>query len=183
MLPALLAGLFNPNLCSEEAGPGFAAAERRAIAMTADLVGFNPARAGGVFTFGGTGTLLYGVKVGLEKACPGTLRRGVQPGAVVLCSEQAHYAVLNAAGWLGLGEEQVQHVPTDADNMRSSSMPLDQQAREHLLPPAGRSRPSWPRSVRPMPLAWTILPESRRCAMPGSATSGLNIGPTCTPMP
>ena len=55
LLPALLAGLFNPNLCSEEAGPGFAEAERRAIAMTAELVGFNPARAGGVFTFGGTG--------------------------------------------------------------------------------------------------------------------------------
>ncbi len=133
---ALLSGLFNPNLCSEEAGPGFAAAERRTVAMTAELVGYDPTAASGVFTFGGTGALLYGLKVGLEKACPGTLRRGVQPGAVVLCSVQAHYAVLNAAGWLGLGEDQVQFVPTDSDNALKLDA-LDRQAREHLA--AGRS--------------------------------------------
>ena len=38
--------------------------------MTAELIGYDPAQAGGVFTFGGTGTMLYGVKIGLEKACP-----------------------------------------------------------------------------------------------------------------
>ncbi len=36
-----------------------------------------PQRAGGVFTFGGTGGMLYGVKIGLEKAVPGCLRAGL----------------------------------------------------------------------------------------------------------
>ncbi len=39
-------------------------------------------QSGGVFTFGGTGTLLYGVKVGLEKACPGTVHSGIREPAV-----------------------------------------------------------------------------------------------------
>ena len=38
--------------------------------MAAALLVYDPQQSGGVFTFGGTGTLLYGVKVGLEKACP-----------------------------------------------------------------------------------------------------------------
>ena len=68
--------MYNPNLCSDESGRRFSEAEVRARAMTADLVGLRSAHAGGVFTFGGTGTLLYGVKVGLEKAVPGAGRTG-----------------------------------------------------------------------------------------------------------
>ena len=40
--------------------------------MTADLVGYPPGEAGGLFTFGGTGGVLYGLKIGLEKALPGS---------------------------------------------------------------------------------------------------------------
>ena len=44
--------------------------------MTASLVGYDPAASDGVFTFGGTGTLLYGAKIGLEKAVPGRAPQG-----------------------------------------------------------------------------------------------------------
>ena len=57
------------------------------MAMTAALVGYDPARADGVFTFGGTGTLLYGVKIGLEKAVPGARRDGLRTPAVIVCSD------------------------------------------------------------------------------------------------
>ena len=55
--------------------------------MTAALVGYDPARADGVFTFGGTGTLLYGAKIGLEKAVPGVRRDGLRTPAVLVCSD------------------------------------------------------------------------------------------------
>ena len=55
--------------------------------MTAALVGYDPARADGVFTFGGTGTLLYGAKIGLEKAVPGVRRDGLRTPAVIVCSD------------------------------------------------------------------------------------------------
>lgn len=116
IIGVLLASTYNPNLCSDESGRGFSEAEVKASSMAAALVGYDPDRAGGVFTFGGTGCLFYGLKIGLEKAVPGAMRRGVREPVVVLASEHCHYAVLNAAGWLGIGQESVVRVPTHLDN-------------------------------------------------------------------
>lgn len=116
VIGVLLPLLYNPNLCSDESGRRFAEAEVRAIAMTAQLVGYDPQRAGGLFTFGGTGTLLYGVKVGLEKACPGAGRQGLKDDVVLLSSEQSHYSCLTVASWLGIGQDHVVRVPSDTNN-------------------------------------------------------------------
>ena len=55
-------------------------------------------------------------KIGLEKACPDTKKKGICEQAVLLCSEQAHYATKTVANWLGLGEDNVIQVPTTPDN-------------------------------------------------------------------
>ncbi len=112
----VLPSMYNPNLCSDESGRGFSEAEVRVASIVARMIGYDPGQAGGLFTFGGTGTLLYGVKIGLENACPGTLQHGVCQEAVVLASQQSHYACLNVAGWLGIGQEHVIRVPTLSDN-------------------------------------------------------------------
>ena len=39
---------------------GLMLTEAAVVAMASRLVGYDPARAAGVFTFGGTGTVLYG---------------------------------------------------------------------------------------------------------------------------
>lgn len=116
IIGVLLPATYNPNLCSEESSRRCAEAEERVVAMSADLVGYDPRRAAGVFTFGGTGTLLYGVKLGLEKALPGTMQRGLAERPILLASGQAHYSLRNVAGWLGLGEDQVWLARTHADN-------------------------------------------------------------------
>jgi glutamate/tyrosine decarboxylase-like PLP-dependent enzyme len=116
IIGVLLPSMYNPNLCSEEVSRRIAEAEIRVAAMSADLIGYDPRRAGGVFTFGGTGGLLYGVKVGLEKAAPGSLARGLKQDAVVVASDESHYSVLSVAGWLGIGQENVIRVPTAPDN-------------------------------------------------------------------
>ena len=112
----LLASTYNPNLVSDESGRGFSAAEVRATAMAAQLVGYDPARSGGVFTFGGTGGMLYGVKVGLEKALPGCLAAGLREPAVVLASNHSHACTRNVSAWLGIGQDNVILVPTAADH-------------------------------------------------------------------
>lgn len=112
MLPAI----YNPNLCSEESGRGFSEAEARATAMAADLVGYDPEHCGGLFTFGGTGTLLYGVKIGLEKCIPDIFHKGLRGEAVVFASQQGHYGTSSAAGWLGIGQENVIKVDSHPDN-------------------------------------------------------------------
>lgn len=116
ILGTLLPAIYNPNLCSEEASRGVALAEVEAISMTAALMGYDPARSGGVFTFGGTATLLYAIRIGIEKCCPGTIRHGLREQPVVVCSDQAHYATTTAAAWLGLGLDNVVKIPSAPNN-------------------------------------------------------------------
>src|SRR5262249_27361032 len=89
-----------------------AMAEVEAASITARLVGYDPERSAGVFTLGGTGATLYGVKIGLEKACPGTMQKGVHADALLFASDASHYCRYNIAGWLGLGTDRIVTVPT-----------------------------------------------------------------------
>lgn len=116
IIGGLLPSIYNPNLVSDESSHKVALAEVEVIAMASKLLGYDAQTAGGVFTFGGTGTTLYGVKLGLEKACPHSLQHGLKETAYILCSERAHYAALSVAGWLGIGTDQVVQIPTTADN-------------------------------------------------------------------
>ncbi len=116
IISVLLPLIYNPNLCSDESARLFAEAEVAAASMSASLVGYDPDRAAGQFTFGGTGGMLYGVKIGLEKALPGSGQRGVKEDAVILASTQSHYCCLNVASWLGIGQDNVISVPTTLDN-------------------------------------------------------------------
>lgn len=116
IIGAMLPAIYNPNLVSEESGRGFSEAEARATAMTADLVGYDPELSGGLFTFGGTGTLLYGLKIGLEKCLPDVFDKGLRGDAVIFASQQGHYGSLSAAGWLGIGQENVTKVDSHLDN-------------------------------------------------------------------
>lgn len=116
IIGVLLPAMYNPNLVSEESGHRIAEAEVRATAMAAELVGYDAHRAAGVFTFGGSGAMLYGLRIGLEKALPGTIRAGRGERAVIIGSDQSHYSLLNVAGWLGLGMDNVVRVRSHEDN-------------------------------------------------------------------
>ncbi|HEX3314160.1 MAG TPA: pyridoxal-dependent decarboxylase [Gemmataceae bacterium] len=116
VIGVLLASLYNPNLGWDEYSRRVALAEVEATAIAADLVGYDPTTAGGVFTFGGTGTTLYGVKLGLEKAWPGTMVNGIQGDAVLFASDVSHYCRFNIAGWLGIGARNIVVIPTGTDN-------------------------------------------------------------------
>ncbi|MCX7399556.1 MAG: pyridoxal-dependent decarboxylase [Planctomycetales bacterium] len=117
ILGTLLPAIYNPNLCSEEASRGVALAEAEVISMTARLMGYDPNSSGGIFTFGGTGTLLYAIRLGIEKAVPGAMQNGILGNMpVVVCSDQAHYANKTAASWLGLGANSVVKIPTAPNN-------------------------------------------------------------------
>lgn len=121
IIGGLLPSIYNPNLVSEESSRQVSLAEVEAISMTAALVGYDPAVADGVFTFGGTGTLLYGAKIGLEKAVPDVRRHGLHASAAIVCSDRAHYACRTIANWLGIGEQNVVSVPTRDDNQMQTS--------------------------------------------------------------
>lgn len=131
VIGGLLPSIYNPNLVSEESSRQVGVAEVEVSSMTAELLGYDPSQSAGLFTFGGTGTLLYAIKLGLEKAIPGTANRGITERAVIFCSERAHYACLSVANWVGIGRDNVIAVPCSADNEMQVCL-LESMARDVL---------------------------------------------------
>ena len=116
LIGVLIASLYNPNIAWDEYSRLVALAEVEAVGMIAQMVGYTSEKSSGVFTFGGTGTTLYGVKMGLEKACPGTLENGTPENAVVFVSDAGHYCATNIVGWLGIGTNNLITIPTTDEN-------------------------------------------------------------------
>jgi len=112
----LFGALYNPNVIWDEASHRVSEAEVEAASICADLIGYNPDASAGFFTFGGTGTILYGVRLGIEKAAPGAIKTGVPAGLRVFSSDVGHYSKLNVLGWSGIGTDSLVTVPTDEDN-------------------------------------------------------------------
>lgn len=131
LIGILLASVYNPNLSWDEHSRRVALAEVEAAAITARLLGYDPEQAAGVFTFGGTGTVLYGVKIGLEKACPGSMAEGMREEAVLFASDAGHYCRATVAGWLGMGMKRVITVPSREDNSIDLDC-LEQQTRQAI---------------------------------------------------
>ena len=116
LIGGVIASLYNPNLVWDEFSHGMAVAEVEMISQMAHLIGYDVDRAGGLFTFGGTGTTLYGIKMGLEKAVPGAMRTGVREQVSLFASASSHYCRYNVSGWLGLGTDANVTIPVDEDN-------------------------------------------------------------------
>ena len=120
-MPAIAASLFsavlNPNLIEEEYSANVAVAEVEAIAMCADLAGYDPGEANGIFTFGGLGTWLYAMKTGLTKALGKESRyAGIRKDAQILTSAVSHFSKINCADWTGLGMNNVREIALNEDN-------------------------------------------------------------------
>jgi len=110
IVAATLAVTINPNLVQDEYCQGLALVEVETIAKAAKAIRY-PVDAVGFFTFGGTGTLKYGVQVGAARAADAGGANG-QP-TIILTSNCAHYSARTVAEWSGIGVQNVVAVPTD----------------------------------------------------------------------
>ncbi|WP_436702063.1 pyridoxal phosphate-dependent decarboxylase family protein [Nocardioides sp. BYT-33-1] len=112
VVPALLAELFvasvNSSLDTFDQSVGATFIERRLIAWTAARIGFG-AEADGVFTSGGSQSNLQGLLLarGRHAGVPAERLR-------ILASAESHFSVQKSARLLGLGDESVVSVSTDA---------------------------------------------------------------------
>jgi glutamate/tyrosine decarboxylase-like PLP-dependent enzyme len=123
-IPSILAfiatSIYNPNIIEDEFSARFAEAEIESIAMLSDLIGYDSQRSGGLFTFGGTGTILYGCKLGIEKLLDGRgMIEGICEDVKIVASDSSHYSKLNVAGWLGIGTKNIVSIPTTHENEMS----------------------------------------------------------------
>ena len=122
LIATLVTSVYNPNIVWDEYSHRVALAEVEITAMLSKLIGYDSQHSGGLFTFGGTGTTLYGMKVGLEKAIPAANNHGIREDVTLIGSSASHYCRYNVASWLGIGAGNLITVNADARN----SMCLDE---------------------------------------------------------
>lgn len=109
---AFYTALFNPNFAQDESSGYLMSTELIVSKYLSELVDWNWEKSLGIFTFGGKGTNLYAVKIGLLKAVTDIIQNGIgSERVVVISSEKAHPCHSEVCDWLGLGKKACLHVP------------------------------------------------------------------------
>ncbi|MCC6241596.1 MAG: aspartate aminotransferase family protein [Gemmatimonadaceae bacterium] len=125
---ALISAL-NQSQAVREMSPSFTPLEHQVVAWFTDLVGWEE-HAGGTMTSGGTEATLAALLAARARAFPNAWTQGLpSPAPVIVCGEHAHYAVVRAAGVMGLGTQRVVMIPSrdhrmDVDALRSTMQGL-----------------------------------------------------------
>ncbi len=101
---AMLGLLANPNLVYREYSEMADELEKTVIRQIANLVGYDPAEATGIFTQGGTFCNLYGYLFGIRKTMPQSLQLGLEHGQDyrMINSQGGHYSNTTNLSLLGV---------------------------------------------------------------------------------
>jgi len=118
------------NINSELAG-NVLAAERAVTRILADLANLDKEKSHGIFTFGGTATNLYAMKVAISKIFPCVTFDGIPKNIKFLITEDAHFSHGVSANWLGIGTKNLIVIPANKDR-RSNLKEAENKAKEIL---------------------------------------------------
>lgn len=121
----------NVYLINDGLAGNVVAAEGAVSHILAQLTGVPTDQAYGLFTFGGTGTMAYGIKAGIRKCAPESVRCGTPGDVRVVITEDAHFSHAAAADWLGVGADQLVVIPAD-QHRRSDMAAAEELIRDEL---------------------------------------------------
>lgn len=113
-----VAAAINQNCNFWQLSPAASVVERSVLEWLGAVVGY-PEGAKGVLTGGGSLATLQALATALDDRVPGFRESGLQrsaPSLVVYTSVEAHRSVDKAAAILGIGLDNVRHIPTDQQN-------------------------------------------------------------------
>jgi glutamate/tyrosine decarboxylase-like PLP-dependent enzyme len=114
VISAFMTDVFSPNIIEGEYAWNIEYSELESAAMVADLIGWDPKKAGGLFTYGGSGCYLYGMKYALTRVLGMESRnKGIRTDGKVLVSQQGHYCKMNSTDWTGLGMDNIIEIETN----------------------------------------------------------------------
>lgn len=113
IIASILPLLFAPNIIEGEYAWNVHKAELESAGMLGNLFGWNGKNTGCVYTYGGSGCWLYGLKYALTRVLPESRDKGIRTDAKVLVSTQSHYCKANATDWSGLGMDNIVQIPTN----------------------------------------------------------------------
>lgn len=104
-------------------------AEKAVSNILGDLI--NKKNIRGFFTYGGSGTNLYGMKLGIQKAMPKSNKKGITHKIKILITEDSHFAHVYSADWLGIGTNNIIKIKANKD--RTSNLKDAEKKLRNLL--------------------------------------------------
>lgn len=116
IIAAILAEVFAPNILEGEYAWNIHQAELESGGILANLAGWEAPKSGCVYTYGGSGCWTYHLKYALTRVLPNSRNKGIRTDAKVICSQQAHYTMLNSSDWVGLGMDNIIRIKTNIDS-------------------------------------------------------------------
>jgi len=126
IIAAMLSEIFAPNIIEGEYAWNVHQAELESGGILANLAGWEPKKAGCVYTYGGSGCWTYGLKYALTRVLPDSRNKGIRTDAKIICSQQAHYTMLNSTDWTGIGMNNIIKIKTDVDTNAMDMQHLEQ---------------------------------------------------------
>lgn len=122
--------IYMPNIIEGEYAWNVHKAELESAGMLANLFGWAPTKAGCVYTYGGSGCWLYGLKYAITRVLPESRDKGVREDAKVIVSSQSHYCRENATDWTGIGMNNIVIIPTDPQTNKMDLVALEAKLKE-----------------------------------------------------
>jgi L-2,4-diaminobutyrate decarboxylase len=116
IVAAILTEIFAPNILEGEYAWNTHQAELESAGILANLAGWESEKSGCIYTYGGSGCWTYHLKYALTRVLPDSRNKGIRTDAKVICSQQAHYTMLNSTDWMGLGMDNIIRIKTDNDS-------------------------------------------------------------------
>lgn len=104
-IASMFAGFANPNFCMDLPAGKLLIIEKAVINYLNKLAGWNENEAGGIFTFGGKGTLLYALKIALDKMYPDYRKQGISGANYIISNDLGHPCHIEICNWVGIGED------------------------------------------------------------------------------
>jgi len=128
----LATSLYMGNAVTGEDSGEALKSEVACAAAIAKLASMDPIKSSGVFTFGGTATNFYAVKIGLAKVCPEHMLQGISSNNVAVVGNKAsHYSQQTAVNWTGIGQLNYVQVKTNI-NQTTNLVDLENKCMELL---------------------------------------------------
>ena len=91
-------------------------AEKLVSEMMADLIDLPREKVRALFSFGGTASNMYAMKLAINNAIPSAGKTGVPSNAYVMITEKAHFSHKTVADWLGIGVDRVIQIKADEES-------------------------------------------------------------------
>ncbi len=91
-------------------------AEKLVSGMMADLINAKRKNVKALFSFGGTASNLYALKLALNKTIPNIGRTGIPLNVYIIITSNAHFSHKTVADWLGIGINHLVIIDVDDEN-------------------------------------------------------------------